>query len=271
MNILTLIDSSGRRLISMLWSLHALLALVIGSVQSALLPRQRGGGIPVSETLIQVYFTGVEGLLPVSVLAAGIGLATGFYSNSNLLVLGGNRMISQLLMGISVESIGPFVISLLVIARSGTAVASEVGSMRVGNEIEALRMLCRNPQTYLLFPRIAGGVAGIVCLGMAFTMSLIAAYSLSISMAGGASPMFVFTEITGSWSGGFLLTLFAKYAVSGALIFAISCRQGLSVNRSSAEVPKVTSRAVLQSIYGIFALHAFFIALDKLLPLLEAT
>lgn len=77
----------------------------------------------------------------VSVLALGTGALVVMQALSNLSMFGGTQMIGSFLVAAIVREAGPLLVALVVIARSGTAVASEVGNMRANREIEALESM----------------------------------------------------------------------------------------------------------------------------------
>jgi phospholipid/cholesterol/gamma-HCH transport system permease protein len=69
-----------------------------------------------------------------------------------------------------VREAGPLLVALVVIARSGTAVASEIGNMRANREIEALESMGINPLSFIVFPRVLGGVISVLCLAFYFNV-----------------------------------------------------------------------------------------------------
>src|SRR6202020_946151 len=79
-------------------------------------------------------------------------------SSSNLSLLGGGDLLGDLMVAIIVREIAPLLTALIVIARSGTAVASEIGNMRVNREIEALESMGIHPLGFIVFPRLLGGM-----------------------------------------------------------------------------------------------------------------
>ncbi len=258
------VDATGSWSLRLVKSLYGLLEEISIALGSALAGRQKGGGFPLSETLKQIYFTGTQALLPTFLMGLGIGLFAGLYQNADLQLLGGNQVLARILTQLSVEALGPLVISFLVIARSGTAVASELGSMRVNREIDALRVICIHPYAFLIFPRIFGGSLAVVCLGFVFTFILVLTHCLAIYFSEGVSPVFSFEALIEFWTIGFLFLLLLKYLFSALLIFSISSRQGLAVRRSSSEVPRATSQAVLQCVLAVFVVHSLIFLLQNL-------
>src|SRR5690606_35674705 len=91
-------------------------------------------------------------------------------SSVNFSLLGGGTLLGDLMVGIIIRELAPLLTALIVIARSGTAVASEIGNMRVNREIEALEAMGIHPLSYIVFPRLMGGVVSVVCLAVYFVL-----------------------------------------------------------------------------------------------------
>lgn len=202
----------------------------------------------VSVLSTQIYFTGWQAMPLISILALGTGGILVIQGMSNLTLLGGTEMIGNLIVVVLVREIGPLLTALVVIARSGTAVATEVGNMRANREIEALESMGINPLSYIVFPRIMGGVISVLCLAF---------YFMLIAILGGYVITQFFNNIPFSFYSESLLRAFGKEDVaifllkngfSGIIIFVVSCFQGLSVQKSPHEVPQVTTQAVVKSI-----------------------
>ena len=157
-------------------------------------------------------------------------------------------MLGNLLVVIIVREVGPLVTALIVIARSGTAVASELGNMRVNREIEALEVMGINPLSYIVFPRLVGGVISVVCLAFYFNaVALFGGFIVARTVNEMSFSFFaesLANAVTIEDVGLFLL----KNGFSGVIIFVVSCYQGMLVKQSSHEVPQVTTKAVLNSV-----------------------
>ncbi len=102
----------------------------------------------------QVYFSAVQGLPFYALAALIIGSLAGHYVLTVLLGFGVTDQIGKYLNRTMLEEIAPIVASLLLLVRSGQAVASEVSLMKINNELETLRMLHIDPVRYVFFPRI---------------------------------------------------------------------------------------------------------------------
>jgi len=222
--------------------------MVYLSLRATVVDQTQGLRTIFSVVSSQIYFTGFQALPLIFVLALASGGIVVLQSASQLSLLGGTDLLGNLLVVIIVRELGPLMTALVVIARSGTAVASEVGNMRANREIEALEVLGINPLSYIVFPRLVGGVLSVLCLSFYFTL---------IALSGGFAVTWLMNEMPLSFYLDSLAQAVAfediwlflvKNTFSGMIIFVVSCYQGLSVKRSPTEVPVVTTQAVVKSI-----------------------
>lgn len=242
------IENLGRNITENLEYTFKIFLMVYLAFRAAILDQANGLRQTFSVLSTQIYFTGWQAMPLISILALGTGAILVIQGMSNLTLLGGTEMIGNLIVVVLVREIGPLLTALVVIARSGTAVATEVGNMRANREIEALESMGINPLSYIVFPRVLGGVISVLCLAF---------YFIIIAIFGGFLITQFFNKIPFSFYMENLLRAFGKEDVvifllknsfSGTMIFVVSCFQGLSVKKSPHEVPQVTTQAVVKSI-----------------------
>ena len=199
----------------------------------------------------QIFFTGWQALPMISILALAAGGVAILQSSAQLSLLGGTGMLGNILVVIIVRELGPLITALIVIERSGAAVASEIGNMRVNREIEALEIMGINPLSYIVFPRIAGGVISVLCLAFYFdAVALVGGFFVSRAIHD-LPFSFYFESLANAFAPEDVILFFVKNGFSGLMIFALACRQGLSVHLSSHEVPQVTTKAVVHAIVAV--------------------
>jgi phospholipid/cholesterol/gamma-HCH transport system permease protein len=161
----------------------------------------------------------------------------------------------KLLLSVVIRELAPLLTALIVIARSGTAVASELGNMKVNREVDALISMGIHPLNFIIFPRIVGGVVSVVILGSYFAFAAAVGGILSSSLIGKiALSYFVGNLLSAITAADFLLLLF-KLIASGALVFVIASFHGLSAQKSPTEVPIVTTQAVMKSIVSVMGIN----------------
>lgn len=255
MAIGTTLDQLGRKTIGTIMASLQLFLMVYLSLRAALKDQSQGLRNIFNVVSMQVYFTAWQAMSIIAVLAVGVGSVLILQGLKNLALLGGTDGLGSLLIAVIVRELGPLLVALIVIARSGTAVASEIGTMKVNREIDALVSLGIHPLSYIVFPRLVGGTVSVVCLAFYFNVFALLGGFLVIRPFTNVPFEFYIQILSTSFEISDIAVFFAKNLISGALIFTIPCYLGLQVKRSPHEVPQVTTKSVVSSIFYIIVFH----------------
>jgi phospholipid/cholesterol/gamma-HCH transport system permease protein len=213
---------------------------------------------PVAEELArQIYFTGASATATIVIRGALVGTLIIAYV---IEVLNADvNLAVKMLLWVVLREIGPLIAAVLVIQRSGTAVATELALMKISGELASLRHMRIDPQDYLAVPR----VLGIALANMALTV-----YVQFIAVGGGMvlSAVIVNTSL-GEMAGSFFLLAspldlvysIAKSLLFGAAIGVIACYYGLNPPGNSINaVPKAAISAVTQATMAVMLLNILF-------------
>lgn len=199
----------------------------------------------------QILFTGFEAFKLITLIGLAIGGIVIIQGMTLLENFGQSDLVYDILIIIITKELGPLLTSFIIIARSGTAIATELGNMVVNHEVEALTVTGINPISYLVVPRVIGVIVSLFCL------------SIYLNAAGLFGGYFVSTIFTPLSFGEFIRNLSSKLRiidvvmsqvkslVFGFTIAIISCYSGLKVNFASTEVPQHTIKAVVSSLTWI--------------------
>lgn len=256
------VDRLGRLILSHFDYTFRILAMVYLSLRATILDQAQGLRTIVGVLSAQIYFTGYQALTLVSTLALATGGILILQGMGNLSLLGGQQMIGSFMIVVLVREAAPLLTALVVIARSGTAVASEIGNMRANREIEALQSMGINPLSFIVFPRIVGGVISVLCLAYYFTVvALIGGFFITQTLH--KMPFaFYIDSLLKAFAQEDVIIFLLKNSFGGMIIFVVCCYQGLSVKRSPHEVPQATTQAVVKSIIYVtvfnLAVTAYF-------------
>ena len=210
---------------------------------------------PVRTVLMrQVYFTGVHALGLASAVAMLVGFAVVLQARIWLTELGQSAFVGPILVRVIVRELAPLLIGMIVIMRSGSAIATELGSMTVRGEIRLLQALGVDPLRYLVLPRIAGLVVSVVCLNVLFTVTAFGTgYFASFLTSMQASDPLDFTaDVLASLQVADIASPFAKSVLMPFCIGAICCHAGLACGGASTEVPKAATRALAGAMIALF-------------------
>jgi len=238
----------GRRVLSPIEYTVEVFLMIYLSMRATIFDQAQGMRTIIGVVSAQIYFTGFQALPLISVLAIASGSIVILQSSTNLSLLGGTSVIGDLMVAVIVRELAPLLTALIVISRSGTAVASEIGNMRVNREIEALEVMGINPLSYVVFPRLMGGIISVVCLAIYFVLvAIIGGFLVNTTLNG--IPLSYFADsLARSFSSMDVGLFLLKNTFSGAIIFMTCCHQGLLVQQSPHEVPQVTTKAVVNSV-----------------------
>src|SRR5690606_15162446 len=156
--MLVLADNIGRKLIHSLLYAWELFKVFYLAFRSTIVSRAQSFRTIFGVVSAQIYFTGFQALPLITVLAFATGAVVVLQSTSQFNLMGGGNAIGQLIVLVVVREVAPLLTALIVIARSGTAVASELGNMKANKEIESLISMGIDPQSFIVFPRLLGGI-----------------------------------------------------------------------------------------------------------------
>ncbi len=209
---------------------------------------------------MQVRFTALDALpltLITALLLGGITLLQVFGQLSSY---GAESYLSQLLAKLVIRELGPLLVGVIVIGRSGTAIAAEMASMKLGGEVDALVAMGVNPLQYLLVTRMLGGILSVFCLIVYFdAMALLGGFLLAWSRLPLSFPAFLtaLREVIGAPE---LTITFLKAVVFGGAIPLLCASYGLRVKHSTTEIPQAVTRAAVASLLMLFVTGALLSA-----------
>lgn len=218
---------------------------------------------PIRDVLArQILFTGVFSFSYVGILGIIVGLSVGLQLQVWLGRLGQSDLLAPVLMTILFHEIGPLITNLIVIGRSGTAMATEMASMRVNREVRLLDGLGLDPMIYLMAPRMIGCAISVFCLAIVFVISSLF-FGYLFAMLLGASSIspgrFAGQLLRAIQPMDFLLFL-GKTIVPGALTALLCCIEGLSIRGTATEIPQAATRGLTRAVMALFIVSGIFSA-----------
>ena len=238
---------------------HALLLLLGAMAQVPFLFSRRNR----DDVMQQLYLVGIKSLGVVSVVALFTGMILALQVGLELRRYGQENNIGTLVAISMLREMGPFMTGLVIAASVGSAIAAQMGTMTVSEEIAALDVMSISPLRYLMMPRL-------VALGV--MMPLLTVYTNVLGMLGGAlvgatqlgiSPeayfdnAFRYAELKDLYVGLFKAFLF------GLIIVTVACYQGFAAREGAVGVGRATRRSVIVSfllilIVGYFVTRMFY-------------
>lgn len=193
----------------------------------------------------QIYFTGLQAFRLVALAAIILGTLTVAQSASQLSRIGGSDAIGNILIGAFFREIGPLIVLVVVVARSVTAITSELASMKASGEIDGIRGVGVSPLSYLVVPRIVGGAIATLLLAMHFVWIAFTVGFFVLQFYVQMPWSRYLDNIITSIGVGDFVVFFTKTFSLAVIIFVIACYCGLRTTGANYEIPQATTRAVV--------------------------
>jgi phospholipid/cholesterol/gamma-HCH transport system permease protein len=240
------------------WHVVRNLAAVIWGVL-CLVPIPRTWSRTVREQAAkQIMFTGIDAMRLTLLIALLAGIPIVVQAQLWLTRFGQSEMLGPLLVGVIIREVAPLLVSFIVIARSGTAIATELANMRVRSEVEVLDAQGIDPVVFLVMPRVMGVMLSVFCLTLFFIVVCLSSGYLFGALVGVAKeqPAVFAKDVLLSLTPGDFINLCARTLVSGLVTGAICSIEGLSASGVVTDVPKAVTRGVVRSIIAVLIISA---------------
>jgi phospholipid/cholesterol/gamma-HCH transport system permease protein len=206
----------------------------------------------------QLELVGVASLPIIGLMSFLIGIVIAQQGAVQLSQFGAEALTVNLVGRITLRELGVLMTAIMVAGRSGSAFAAQIGTMKLTEEVDAMRTIGISPIEALVIPRV---------LACTFMMVLLGFYASIVAIIGGAVvgelslgiPFFTFLErikdvvpLYDLWVG------LLKAPVFGLIVALAGCYHGMQVKGNSEEVGRRTTMAVVSAIFAVIVLDAFF-------------
>lgn len=209
---------------------------------------------PVRRALArQLYFSGLESLALVVLIGIAVGAIIVSQLHFGIGQSGGETL--RLMASLLLSELSPLLTALILIARSSSAMASELAAMRVNNETWMLQQFGVAPAHYLMLPRVTGMLLASFLLAIYLSLSSLLVGALLVS---GANAVGELARLGDVLLLSTVLSGLAKTALFGLVIALVACRTGLRAGGAMTEIPRAASRAVVSSLLAVFIIDALW-------------
>jgi phospholipid/cholesterol/gamma-HCH transport system permease protein len=221
----------------------------------------RGQALRLDRAISQAMQTGVRALPILSLITFFIGLILALQGAYELRKFGAINYVASAVAISMTRELGPLITAIVVIGRSGSAFAAEIGTMKVTEEIDALETMAIDPIHFLVTPKFLAMMIMLPCLTIwANTMGILGGGLFGVLQAG-----FTWTRyIQASLEALFLrdiVTGLVKSVMFGMTITAVGCHEGLETGAGAEQVGRSTTRAVVVSIFLVILVDLVFTSL----------
>lgn len=254
----------GRSMADSAQELWRSLRLVVGFVGEASLvlydSLRHPGTVRWKDVLMSALAVGVESLPILLLIGFLMGLIMSFQSVITLQRFGGEIFVPNMLGLVMFREMGPLVTAILLAARSGSAFAAEIGTMRVNEELDALSTMGISPVRFLVGPRILSSLAVAPIMTLFFNFASLVGGALVMLSIG--FPLVTFTSrVFANVKGTDLAGSLVKILVFGLLVTGVSCLRGLRTGGGASAVGRSTTAAVVSGLILITVADGLFAVL----------
>lgn len=209
----------------------------------------------------QMVRVGVRSVFIIGLVSSCVGLILALQMAPQLDNFGSRDLVANI-TGVAIfRELGPLIASIVMTGFAGAAIAAEIGTMVVGEEIEALEAQALNPVRFLVVPRVIASVISMTCLAVfANLVAVTAGWAVGVTALGIPSERYIQNTLDQVKMVDFF-TGVGKATVFGLLIGLIACNNGLRVTGGAAGVGQATTSTVVQSIVAIIIADLMFTAI----------
>ncbi|MDT0574638.1 ABC transporter permease [Croceicoccus sp. F390] len=206
----------------------------------------------------QVELVGVSSLGIIGLMSFLIGIVIAQQGAVQLQQFGAEIYTINLTGRLALRELGVLMTAIMVAGRSGSAFAAQIGTMKLTEEVDAMRTIGVSPMERLIMPRILASVLMMPLLGFYASVlaiiggAFIANFALDIPFLTFLLRVREVVPITDLYVG------LVKGPVFGLIVAVAGCYQGMQVSGNAEEVGKRTTKAVVQAIFMVIVLDAFF-------------
>ncbi|MFQ5662210.1 MAG: MlaE family ABC transporter permease [Terriglobia bacterium] len=254
----TLVVFVGQRSLGFLRYVGGLARLGTDAAYWTLVAPVQGKGLRGKATVHQMVLTGVSAIPIVSLIAVFLGLILAFQSAHEMRKYGATVYVVNLVAVAITRQLGPLMTAVIVAGRSGSAFAAELGTMKVGEELDALETMGLNRVKFLVVPKYLALLLMMPCLTLVADLMGIVGGSLFTRYELGMPFDYYWARVLEALLLKDILSGLIKSVAFGIIITEVGCYEGFAVRGGAEGVGLATTRSVVVSITAIIAADMFF-------------
>jgi phospholipid/cholesterol/gamma-HCH transport system permease protein len=217
--------------------------------------------LPFRRAIHQGMAVGVNALPILSLISFFVGMILALQSAYELRKFGAMQFVANAVAISVTRELGPLMTAILVIGRSGSAFAAELGTMKVNEEIDALETMALDPVRFLVVPKLLAMLVMMPCLTMwSDAMGVLGGALFGVTNAGFTLGTYVHATLDALVLRD-IVTGLIKSLMFGLVITMVGCQEGFRTGLGSEEVGRSTTSAVVMSLFMVIAVDLVFTAL----------
>jgi phospholipid/cholesterol/gamma-HCH transport system permease protein len=221
----------------------------------------RGKGLRVKSAVESFVEFGVRSLPIVGMICFLVGVIIALQSSYTLEKWGANRFIATLVAVSALREMAPLMTAILITGRSGSAITAEIGTMKVGEEIDALEVMGLNPVKYLVVPKFMAMLLAVPCVTVVAMFIMIFGGFFASVVVVGVDPSIYIDQTVRSLVEKDLVTGLVKSVFFAVAICWVGVYRGFQVEGGAEGVGRQTTSSVVTAIFLIIIIDLVFTVL----------
>lgn len=251
----------GSRTLESLAYVGSLARITGRSAQITFVGPFRGQRVRLERSIQQAMAVGVEAIPIVSLISFLFGLIFALQTAHELKKFGMLRLVAATVVMAVLRELGPLLTAIVVIGRSGSAFAAEIGTKKVTEEVDALRTMAVDPVAFLVAPKFVAMIVMVPALAVWADFMGVVGGSVFGVLGADFTFSSYFRESLDAIELHDLYTGLIKALVFALVITAVGCREGFATGAGAEEVGRSTTSAVVISIFLVVVVDMVFTTL----------
>ena len=256
--VLAILDATGRAVASIGWSL-VLIAQLFGAVTAAIAGTiARPARLRLTSTIHHLERVGWRAVPIILLSTFLIGAIIAQQGIFHFRTFGAEVYVVDMVGILVLREVGVLIVCVMVAGRSGSAYTAELGSMKMREEIDALRTMGFDPVEVLVLPRIVALIVAVPLLTFLGAMAALYGAELVCTLYGGMEPEIFLSRLREAISAQTFAVGMIKAPFMALVIGLVACVEGFEVEGSAASLGQRTTASVVKSIFLVIVLDGFF-------------
>jgi len=204
------------------------------------------------ELIVQLYQVGVKSVPIVVVSGLFVGAIVGIQFEYALSLFGARQHLGGITTSGILREVGPVLVSIMIAGRVGAYITAELGTMKVTEQIDAVRCLGANPMQFLVVPRFIAVTVMIFVLTMVGLVIAAVGGAAAAWLLGGMGLSYYFSSVRSLAAAWALFNGMAKGMLFGLLLSTISCYKGMNTEGGTEGVGRAVNSCLVTSSIAIF-------------------
>jgi phospholipid/cholesterol/gamma-HCH transport system permease protein len=259
--LIALLGHTGRTTLNLLFAGATVCVLMVDTINWIVIQPLRGKGLRMRSALEHFVEFGVRSLPIVGMICFLIGVIMAMQSAYTLKAWGATLFIANLVGVAALRELAPLMTAILITGRNGSAITAEIGTMKVAEEIDALRVMGLNPTKFLVVPKFIGMLFAVPCVTVLAMLIMILGGAVAGIFFAGIDPQAYYDQTIHALVAKDLVTGLVKSVFFALVICWVGVYRGFQVEGGAEGVGKQTTSSVVTSIFFIIIVDLTWTAL----------